>query len=66
MISGGGRELVLIAGALAEEPRVVVLDEPTASLDFGKQGRVLRESELPPEPALRSSSRPTIRTTPSA
>lgn len=41
MISGGERQLALVARALAQEPRVVVLDEPTASLDFGNQGRVL-------------------------
>ncbi len=42
-ISGGERQLVLVARALAQEPAYVVLDEPTASLDFGNQGKVMRE-----------------------
>ena len=42
-ISGGERQLALLARALAQEPKFVVLDEPTASLDFGNQGRVMRE-----------------------
>jgi len=43
MISGGERQLALLARALAQEPQFVVLDEPTASLDFGNQGMVMRE-----------------------
>jgi iron complex transport system ATP-binding protein len=43
MISGGERQLALIARALAQEARFVVLDEPTAALDFGNQGKVMRE-----------------------
>ena len=41
-ISGDERQLVLIARALAQEPRAVLLDEPTASLDFGNHGLVMR------------------------
>lgn len=40
-ISGGERQLVLIARALAQEPEILVMDEPSASLDYGNQMRVL-------------------------
>jgi len=44
-ISGGERQLTLIARALAQQPAILVMDEPTASLDFGNQVRVLAEVE---------------------
>jgi iron complex transport system ATP-binding protein len=36
-ISGGQRQLALIARALAQQSRVVMMDEPTASLDLGNR-----------------------------
>jgi len=42
-VSGGERQLALIARALAQDAPLVVMDEPTASLDFGNQARVLDE-----------------------
>ena len=41
-ISSGERQLALVARALAQQPKLLVLDEPTASLDFGNQVRVLQ------------------------
>lgn len=40
-VSGGERQLALIARALAQESRMMIMDEPTANLDFGNQVRVL-------------------------
>jgi iron complex transport system ATP-binding protein len=40
-ISGGERQLALIARALAQEAQALVMDEPTSSLDYGNQVRVL-------------------------
>lgn len=40
-ISGGERQLVLIARALAQQPGFLFMDEPTSNLDYGNQVRVL-------------------------
>ncbi len=41
-ISGGERQLVLIARTLAQQPKMLLLDEPTSHLDFRNQTLILK------------------------
>ncbi|MBQ9931607.1 MAG: ABC transporter ATP-binding protein, partial [Firmicutes bacterium] len=41
-ISGGERQLVLIARAIAQQAKILVMDEPSANLDFGNRIRVMQ------------------------
>ncbi len=69
-ISGGQRQLVLIARALAQDARLIIMDEPTASLDLGnrlavldvvrrisEQGRAVLLSTHEPEQAFAAADR---------
>jgi len=40
-LSGGEQQLVMIARVLAQQPAILILDEPTSSLDFNNQAHIL-------------------------
>ena len=42
-ISGGERQLALIARALTQQTDILIMDEPTANLDYGNQLRILEQ-----------------------
>ena len=42
-LSGGEQQLVLIARAMTQQAEILLMDEPTASLDYGNQLRILQQ-----------------------
>ena len=45
-ISGGEKQMVLIARAMAQEPSFIAMDEPTANLDMGNSMKVMKVAQL--------------------
>ena len=64
-LSGGERQMVLIARALAQGSQVLVMDEPCAGLDFGNQATILRTLRGLARQGYTILMSPTCRITPS-
>ncbi|MFT3739316.1 MAG: ABC transporter ATP-binding protein [Breznakibacter sp.] len=45
-ISGGEKQMVLIARAMAQKPQFIAMDEPTSNLDMGNQHKVMQTARL--------------------
>lgn len=41
-LSGGNQQKIVLAKWLATEPQILILDEPTAGIDIGSKGEILR------------------------
>ncbi|MBD0268139.1 MAG: ABC transporter ATP-binding protein [Cyanobacteria bacterium Co-bin8] len=54
-LSGGEKQMVAIAGLLAMKPRILLYDEPTASLDLRTRRRLIHFLQQAPETLLISS-----------
>lgn len=42
-LSGGEQQLVLIARALSQESKILIMDEPTSNMDYGNQLRIMQQ-----------------------
>ena len=45
-ISGGEKQMVLIARAMAQQPKFIAMDEPSSNLDMGNQIKVMKTVQL--------------------
>lgn len=41
-LSGGEKQMVMVARALVQQADIMIMDEPTASLDYGNESKILR------------------------